>query len=326
MVVSYHKQKWSQHAIAQQLKCHRSFVENTIKRYKETGDVSDRHRTGRPKKRSLPIEEKLVGLSRGKRHRSTRAVAKIATQRDIATVSHMTVWRAFRNVGLRPFHRQKIPRLLPQQRAKRRAFCVANLNKDWSKTVFTDEKEFVLFEQPNAHNDIVWAGDSGEVAPVELEKWKVVVHAWGAISCQGPIALHFYEPPLTAHSYQELLTNSHFIAAANDKLGENWEFQQDGAPAHTAASTQTWLQAHVPSFISADTWPPNSPDLNPIERVWGILVEKLANKNITTTQGFRRVIRQIWFSIETSTLQRLYGALSNKIQTMRRSRGAVCQQ
>src|SRR6218665_1829341 len=47
-------------------------------------------------------------------------------------------------------------------------------------------------------------------------------------------------------------------------------FQQDGAPAHTARVTQEWLHANCPEIIEKDRWPPNSPDLNPLDyHVWG---------------------------------------------------------
>ena len=47
-------------------------------------------------------------------------------------------------------------------------------------------------------------------------------------------------------------------------------FQQDGAPAHTARVTQEWLHANCPEIIEKDQWPPNSPDLNPLDyHVWG---------------------------------------------------------
>src|SRR6218665_1831761 len=47
-------------------------------------------------------------------------------------------------------------------------------------------------------------------------------------------------------------------------------FQQHGTPAHTARVTQEWLHANCPEIIEKDRWPPNSPDLNPLDyHVWG---------------------------------------------------------
>ncbi|QQP35545.1 Transposable element tcb2 transposase, partial [Caligus rogercresseyi] len=47
--------------------------------------------------------------------------------------------------------------------------------------------------------------------------------------------------------------------------GTPYTFQQDLAPAHTAKLVQSWLKKNVPNFWDFNTWPPNSPDLNPCD-------------------------------------------------------------
>src|SRR6218665_362165 len=51
-----------------------------------------------------------------------------------------------------------------------------------------------------------------------------------------------------------------------------WTLKQDGAPSHTAKNTMEYmyLRRENISFIEPDMWPPNSPDLNPVDyAVWG---------------------------------------------------------
>ncbi len=49
-------------------------------------------------------------------------------------------------------------------------------------------------------------------------------------------------------------------------------FQQDLAPAHTDKSTKSWLHDHGVGVLYRSA---NSPDLNPIENIWGIVKKKI---------------------------------------------------
>jgi len=61
-------------------------------------------------------------------------------------------------------------------------------------------------------------------------------------------------------------------------LGEEFILQQDGAPAHAAKVTQQWLAVHYADFIDKDSWPPNSPYINPLDyHVWGSMLEKFGH-------------------------------------------------
>jgi len=57
-------------------------------------------------------------------------------------------------------------------------------------------------------------------------------------------------------------------------------FQQDGALIHMSHLIQNWLSDNVDMFWSKEFWPPNSPDLNPLEYyyVWSV-VERVTNKS-----------------------------------------------
>jgi len=57
-------------------------------------------------------------------------------------------------------------------------------------------------------------------------------------------------------------------------LPSGYIFQQVGAPADTARATQNWLKTNCPDVIAKDQWPPNSPDLNPLDyHVLGAMLE-----------------------------------------------------
>ena len=68
------------------------------------------------------------------------------------------------------------------------------------------------------------------------------------------------------------------------QYSDYFTFQQDGAPAHRACKTVELLKVETPDFIQPNLWPPNSPDLNPMDyKIWGILQElvyKTSSKDV----------------------------------------------
>ena len=77
------------------------------------------------------------------------------------------------------------------------------------------------------------------------------------------------QPSVTCLIY----TSQHSDVTATKLFSRNREglFQQDGARAHTSKATIAWLDANIKHYIPAEDWPPNSPDLSPIENVWSIM-------------------------------------------------------
>ena len=47
---------------------------------------------------------------------------------------------------------------------------------------------------------------------------------------------------------------------------------------NTQQVTQQWLAARCVDFIDKDSWPPNSPDINPLDyHVWGSVLQKFCH-------------------------------------------------
>jgi len=76
--------------------------------------------------------------------------------------------------------------------------------------------------------------------------------------------------------------------------GEVFIFQQDSAPAHRAQDTVALLAHETPRFIGPDLWPPNSPDLNPVDyKMWGYFQEQVYRSPIVDVTDLKQRLVEV---------------------------------
>ncbi len=96
-------------------------------------------------------------------------------------------------------------------------------------------------------------------------------------------------------------------------------FQQDLAPAHSAKAISTWFKDHG---IPVLNWPANSPDLNPIENLWGIVKRKMRYARPNNAEELKATIRATWALITHAQCHRLIDSMQRRIAAVIHVKGA----
>ena len=88
------------------------------------------------------------------------------------------------------------------------------------------------------------------------------------------------------------------------EFSEFYIFQQDGAPAHRAwGETVAFLTNETPDFIIPTLWPPNSPDLNPVDyKIWGCMQEMVYKTKVRDVEDLHKRIMQAWNELDQQTI------------------------
>ncbi len=125
---------------------------------------------------------------------------------------------------------------------------------------------------------------------------------WAAVSSAGVGPLCFLKSKVNASIYQEIL--EHFMLPSADKIygDADFIFKQDLAPAHTAKGTKRWFNDHGVTVLDR---PANSPDLNLIENLWGIVKNKMRDIRPNNADDMKAAIKATWASITPEQCHRL---------------------
>ena len=137
---------------------------------------------------------------------------------------------------------------------------------------------------------------------------------WGCISDEGIVDLLWLEGKINADVFISRIEKYQF-------LSEGGCFQHDNAPAYRATKVSAWFEEHkIKKFI----WPPQSPDLSPIENVWGWIKHQIwINKSrIKTKDDLWNLVQNEWFSeIVQDLIKNSYESLPTRVKEVIKKEG-----
>ena len=70
-----------------------------------------------------------------------------------------------------------------------------------------------------------------------------------------------------------------------------------------------------------DQWPASSPDMNPIEHLWPMVLRKLGNRVFPTREDLWDGLKQAFGEITAAQVQALYASMPRRIKALKKAKG-----
>ena len=313
----YYDAHWSIDQIMLQLNLTRRQVEYALQHRL----TPQKHLTGARPKLNTPMRKRLIEwitTNKKTRREDWYAVPSIFHW----NVGYHAIRAALHKEGyVRRVARQKPP-LTEEQRATRLRWALEHQNWTWEQwaTILWSDESWV---NPGRHRK-VWVtrkrGSSEVFHPDCVEpRWqrRIGWMFWGCISGLYGKGVHMFWEKSTSSISQKTYCEQ-VVPLISDYLQSHPSliFQQDNASGHTAKGTLRLMQqlGFQPIF-----WPPNSPDLNPIETLWDRIKDYIQEHYPDIHRNYRRLratIVEAWEAISDDTIRDIIKEMPKRCQAV----------
>lgn len=324
VVIKLHLEHLSLAEIAKTVNRTKSTIQHIVNTYKKTGSVEYLKRPGRPRTLNERDERGVLQAIRKNPRISSTNLRNMVVNNFKKDVSSRTVQRLLNRNGYFSRTPRRKPLISNTNKTKRIDFSKTYQNQPesfWRTVIFTDESKFNIFGHDGPAK--VWR-KKGQAMNVKYLRSTIKhsggnVMVWGCMAASGVGNLTVINGNMNKEMYLDILRGNLAESVRNLGLQQNqWVFQQDNDPKHTAHIVREWLLYNTPRQLHS---PPQSPDLNPIEHVWDYIEKQLHKYDITSKRSLEQAIMAEWGKVPITFTEKVVLLMPNRLKAVIEAKG-----
>lgn len=314
---------WSIRSIAQLYGRNKSTIQEIKKRWQQEGSFDRREGSGGPRISSLEEDALFLGHLRDNPFQMVRQ----AMNATGFPGSRPTASRRVNKSELRNRVAAKKIKLTEERKQSRLLFALNYIYREpqfWNRVIFTDEKTF----QSTYNGSIrVYRPDRTRfeeryTSDLAFRPGRFSVNVWGWISYYGLGVCWKLEGRFNAENYRQVLEHIMLPSVRSIYPNNSFIYQQDNCPVHTANVVKDWFHNNNVEVLP---WPSISPDINPIENVWAIIVKKIYHRNFFphNSNELWEIIHQCWEELDQNIARNLINSMPNRLAQVIEKEGSM---
>jgi transposase len=262
----------------------------------------------------------LKRVIRQNNHSSLRKLSSLILKEFALVVSYNTIGRYLRRQGYQHKLSIRKPLISTVNRQKRLEFAEKFVSKSarfWSKVIWSDETSVQIFPKTR-QRILIHPSSTAEKIYTPSTKSSVNIMFWGAFGKKGAGPLTVVRDKINSDEYKKILGEN--LLPYLKGLNYKYLFMHDNAPIHVSGSTKAYmLQNKIPIL----EWPPQSPDLNPIENIWAIIKADLNSYACSAKNGNALIqrVEEAWLKIDKCVWKNLIASMPKRMEAVINAKG-----
>ena len=313
----YPKPRLSFERIAKKLHKTKGQVQGAFNRMKKRDNWSRKKGSGRKRCTTRKQDREIVLKAKRNPFISNQEIKE-----DLNLLcSQWTIGRRLREANLKSYYTAKKPFISETNRKKRLKWAKLHVKwtaAQWKRVVFSDESPFTVRYQRKIR---VRRPPGQRYNPRYLKgtvKHPKKINVWGCFSVKGVGKLHLIkgilEKTQMLHILQTVMTPS-MDTLIGFKRGI---FMQDNDPKHTSKICQKFLEENN---INVLDWPAQSPDINPLENLWGQMDVECKDRKCNTEEQLFKVLNEQWKKLNPDYLKGLIRSMRSRCEAVIQAKG-----
>jgi transposase len=222
----------------------------------------------------------------------------------------------------------KKPFVSAENQKKRLSWCKErskwHVFPEWSGIIWSDESSVEIGK--SSRRELIWR-KPGERYNLDclrptFKSGRKSVMIWGCFVGNRLGPLVFCDGSINSDAYIEILEQNliGFKASVEEEQDVPLILQEDNAAVHVSKKSKKWKEENG---IVCLPWPAQSPDLNPIEKLWKILKD-----NVQKMKSFPRTIKALkialeeeWGKLDPNLLSKLVESMPKRVKLVVDAKG-----